>query len=233
MVPPLPTPASPTRYQIEATLGEGGMGTVYRARDGALGRTVALKVIRADSLTPAALERFDVEARAVAALDHPHVVKIHDVLQWPSLDGGTSPALALEFVRGGSLSRKLGKGPLSPALAARLVAMLARAVAHAHERGIVHRDLKPDNVLMADVTGGPDAGHAAGLSQGERLRAGAAIGRAAHDAAGGDHGDAGVFGPRTGRGAARRRAAGRRLLAGRYPLSLADGQGAVRVGVDH
>jgi hypothetical protein len=147
--PALPAPGE--RYEVERLLGKGGMGAVYRARDRVLDRVVALKVIHGEHLTPALRARFQAEARAVARLDHPHIVKVFDVGEFqPPGEPAPVPFLTLEYVEGGSLAGRLGKGePLPPAEAARLVAMLARAMQHAHERGIVHRDLKPDNVLLA------------------------------------------------------------------------------------
>ena len=145
-----PSMATRERYSIEGQLGQGGMGTVYRAHDRLLDRTVALKVIRPEALTPGMRARFEAEARAVARLDHPHIVKVFDVGAGP-MPGEPAPVpfLTLEFIEGGSLGKRLGRGTLTPAEAARLVALLARAMQHAHERGIVHRDLKPDNVLLA------------------------------------------------------------------------------------
>jgi hypothetical protein len=138
------------RYAIEAKLGEGGMGTVYRVRDRLLGRSVALKVIRSEEMSAAMRARFEAEARAVARLDHPHIVKVFDVGQWqPPGEPAPVPFLSLELVEGESLARRLGQKALPPAKAARLIALLARAMQHAHERGIIHRDLKPENVLLA------------------------------------------------------------------------------------
>jgi hypothetical protein len=125
------------------------MGAVYRARDRLLGRTVALKIIRPEAMSPALRARFDTEARAIARLDHPHIVRVYDV------GDGPVPYLTLEYVEGGTLARRLATTALAPAEAARLVALLARALQHAHDRGIVHRDLKPDNVLMAPAAGVP------------------------------------------------------------------------------
>src|SRR5262249_45995240 len=85
-----------------------------------------------------------------AQLDHPHIIKIFDIGEMAAPDGsGTAAYLTLEYVPGGSLAKRLA-GPLEPALAARLVALLARAMQHAHERGIIHRDLEPDNILRAE-----------------------------------------------------------------------------------
>ncbi|MFO0929449.1 MAG: serine/threonine-protein kinase [Gemmataceae bacterium] len=155
-VPSLPPPIEPStptipRYEIEELLGRGGMGAVYRAHDRLLHRRVALKVIRPEAFSHHLRERFLAEARAVARMSHPHIVTIFDVGEWQPPGGGPSmPYLALEYVPGGSLSRRAGTEPLTPAEAARLVRLLARAMHHAHAQGIVHRDLKLDNVLLAD-----------------------------------------------------------------------------------
>jgi formylglycine-generating enzyme required for sulfatase activity len=139
-----PTPAVPG-YQIDGVLGRGGMGVVYKARHLALKRTVALKMIRSSShASPRELARFWMEVEAIARLQHPNIVQIHEVGE---SDG--HPYCALEFVESGSLARKLGEGPVPARDAARLVEALARAVHLAHSRNVVHRDLKPANVLLA------------------------------------------------------------------------------------
>ncbi|HXG10786.1 MAG TPA: serine/threonine-protein kinase [Gemmataceae bacterium] len=136
-------------YEILEVLGQGGMGVVYKARQTRLNRLVALKMIRAGANAgPQELERFRTEAEAVARLEHPNIVQIYEIGEQ-----GGRPFLALEFVRGGSLARRLDGTPLPACQAARLVQTLARAVHHAHQQGIVHRDLKPANVLLtADGT---------------------------------------------------------------------------------
>jgi serine/threonine protein kinase len=131
-------------YEILGELGRGGMGVVYKARQKALNRLVALKVVRAGSAShPEERIRFQIEAEAVASLQHPHIVQVHDYGEHAS-----ALFLALEFVDGFSLEQALAGRPQPPREAARLVEILARAVHHAHQRGIIHRDLKPANVLL-------------------------------------------------------------------------------------
>ena len=131
-------------YDILQELGRGGMGVVYQARQVSLNRLVALKMILAGSHAGTEHKaRFRVEAEAVARLQHPNIVQVHEVGEH---DG--QAYLALEFVEGGSLAQRQAGTPLPPAGAARLVETLARAVHHAHQRNIIHRDLKPANVLL-------------------------------------------------------------------------------------
>jgi hypothetical protein len=132
-------------YEVLEELGRGGMGVVYRARQTSLGRTVALKMILSGPHAGVAdLARFRAEAQAVARLQHPNIVQVHEVGEHGGL-----PFFSLEFVEGGSLASRLDGTPWQPAEAARLVLTLARAVGHAHARGVVHRDLKPGNTLLA------------------------------------------------------------------------------------
>ncbi|MFO0957249.1 MAG: serine/threonine-protein kinase [Isosphaeraceae bacterium] len=132
------------RYEIVETIGQGGMGSVYRARDLTLQRLVALKVApRRPGVADEQWARFNREAKAVARLQHPNIVQIHDVGR---LDD--AQYLVLELVEGESLRELLARGPLPPDDAARLVATMARAVHFAHERGVLHRDLKPANILL-------------------------------------------------------------------------------------
>jgi WD40 repeat protein/serine/threonine protein kinase len=132
-------------YEILGELGRGGMGIVYRARQVRLNRHCALKMILggvyADA--PAAL-RFLAEAEAVARLQHPNIVQIHNIGEADNL-----PFIELEYVDGGSLDRSLDGTPWHERRAAALIEALACGVAEAHRRGIVHRDLKPGNVLLA------------------------------------------------------------------------------------
>jgi serine/threonine protein kinase len=142
---PLPgTPASPPGFHLQGELGKGGMGVVYRARQIGLGREVALKMIRGRAGTSeAARLRFLREARAVAQLKHPGIVPIYTI----GVHAG-QPYFVMELIEGGSLEARLDGKPWPPRAAAELVATLAAAVQHAHEKGIVHRDLKPANVLL-------------------------------------------------------------------------------------
>ncbi|HEV3418078.1 MAG TPA: protein kinase, partial [Pirellulales bacterium] len=134
------------RYEILGELGRGGMGVVYKVRQRNLGRIVALKTLIAGTDSDAELlSRFQAEARAVAALQHPNIVQIHEVGQWNGL-----PYLLLEFMPGGSLADTVRSDPLPAREAARIVEILARAIHFAHSRGIVHRDLKPANVLLSE-----------------------------------------------------------------------------------
>src|SRR5215471_17012300 len=151
--PSVPHPAGPPQvpgYEVEAVLGRGGMGVVYKARHLALKRTVALKMLAAGHPHLAERARFRAEAEAVARLQHANIVQIHEVGE-----AAGRPFFALEYVAGGSLAERLAGQPLSPRDAARLVAALAEAMHLAHSRNLVHRDLKPANVLLAGAAGTP------------------------------------------------------------------------------
>ncbi len=137
-------------YEVSHELGRGGMGVVYLARDTQLNRPCALKMIlAAEHSLPETAERFLAEARLIAELEHPHVIRIYSVGEH---DG--RPYLALEYAEGGSLDKAIEGIPWEPKRAAGLLEPLARAVAEAHRQGIVHRDLKPGNVLL-DAEGMP------------------------------------------------------------------------------
>jgi serine/threonine-protein kinase len=133
-------------YEVEAVLGHGGMGVVFRARHLRLNRIVALKMALAGAyVTPLERQRFQQEAEAVARLRHPNVVQIYDVG-----DHEGRPYFTMEHLEGGSLAQKLSGAPQPAGPAAALLATLADAVHAAHKSGIIHRDLKPANVLLAD-----------------------------------------------------------------------------------
>ena len=141
--PILPS-AVPDGYEIEAELGAGGMGVVYRARHVSLRRTVAIKMLLSGSRANGGeLVRFRGEAEAAAQLQHPNIVQVYEIG-----DHEGCCYIAFEFVDGGNLSQQLRGVPLAAERAARLVECLARAAHVAHQKGIVHRDLKPANILM-------------------------------------------------------------------------------------
>jgi eukaryotic-like serine/threonine-protein kinase len=131
-------------YEILAPLGAGGMGEVYRARDTRLGREVALKVLpESFSRDADRLRRFEQEARAVAALNHPNILAIHDIGE----EGG-SPFIVSELLDGNSLRTELENGALSSRKASDYAAQIAQGLAAAHDKNIVHRDLKPENIFL-------------------------------------------------------------------------------------
>jgi tetratricopeptide (TPR) repeat protein len=136
-------------HDVEAVLGRGGMGVVYKARHVRLNRPVAVKMLLAGMYAgPQELARFRREAEALGGLVHPNIVQVHEAGE---LDG--LPYFTMEFVGGGTLDQKLAGVPLATREAAALVVTLAGAVQAAHEQGIVHRDLKPANILLtADGT---------------------------------------------------------------------------------
>ncbi len=131
-------------YEIVAPIGAGGMGEVYRARDTRLGRDVAIKVLPAEfAADPDRLRRFELEARAVAALNHPNILVVYDV--------GThegAPYLVEELLEGESLRERLQSGARPPRKVIELAAQACSGLAAAHEKGIVHRDLKPENLFV-------------------------------------------------------------------------------------
>jgi WD40 repeat protein len=141
-------------YALLRELGRGGMGVVYEARQVSLGRVVALKMILAGGHAgQAALARFRTEAEAIARLQHPHIVQIHEIGEHDGL-----PFFSLEYCSGGSLAQKLSGTPMQPMDAAALIEPLARAMHAAHSKGVIHRDLKPANVLLVPLAAGESVG---------------------------------------------------------------------------
>jgi serine/threonine protein kinase len=137
-------------------LGSGGMAVVYKARQPTLGREVAVKLLRDTHVGDTGQrDRFVQEARAVARLQHPHLVQLYEYGEVRGADRVTSlPYLVMEYVAGGSLADLLRRSRLLPGEAARLVESLAEAIHHAHQQGIIHRDLKPSNILLQKNEGG-------------------------------------------------------------------------------
>lgn len=132
-------------YEILAILGAGGMGEVYRARDSRLARDVAIKILIESFATDAdRLRRFELEARAIASLNHPNILSVHDL---GSLNG--TQYIVSEFLQGSTLRTKL-RGRLPQRRTVEYATQLAKGLAAAHERGIVHRDLKPENIFLTN-----------------------------------------------------------------------------------
>lgn len=131
-------------FEVLGLLGAGGMGAVYRARDGKLGRDVALKILQDDlSGNREYLHRFEREARAASALNHPNIITIFEINDFEG-----APFIAMELIEGMSLRELLKKGPVPMRKLLDVAAQIADGLASAHERGIVHRDLKPENVML-------------------------------------------------------------------------------------
>src|SRR5580700_3251367 len=131
-------------YRVLEKIGSGAMGEVFRARDERLGRDVALKLIRpASSQNPDHLRRFELEARAAAALNHPNIVAIYDV----GLHNG-SPYLVCELLEGKTLRKRLSDGALPVRVAIDYSLQIVQGLIAAHARRIVHRDLKPENLFV-------------------------------------------------------------------------------------
>src|SRR6187402_486027 len=154
-------------YEVTGTLGAGGMGEVYRARDTKLNRDVALKVISdAFAPDPDRLARFRREAQVLASLNHPRIGAIYGLE-----DSGDTHALVLELVEGDTLANRIARGPLPLDEALPIARQIAEALEAAHEHGIIHRDLKPANIKvtpdgvvkvldfgLAKLTGPPESG---------------------------------------------------------------------------
>ncbi len=147
----VPIPTVIDRYRVQSRLGEGAFGTVYLARDDELARPVAIKVPKRERINqPDDVEQFLREARAVAALDHPHIVPVYDAGRTP--DGLCF--VVSKYIQGSNLADWARHARPSFRESAELVASVALALHHAHKRGLVHRDVKPANILI-DTGGKP------------------------------------------------------------------------------
>ena len=142
-------------YHLSSRIGAGGMGVVYKARDTRLDRTVAIKVLPADTADDAqARERFDREGRAIAALNHPHICALYDIgesavsSQQAALGSNVVRFLVMEYLEGETLSDRLTRGALPLAHALQIAVQIASALDKAHRAGIVQRDLKPGNIVL-------------------------------------------------------------------------------------
>ena len=153
---PTPAAAGPAAvhipgYQILGTLGRGGMGVVYKARQVKADRVVALKLmLNAEHADDAERERFAVEVQAVARMQHPNIVQMFDVGEVASPGGTPLPFFTLEYVSGGTLASKVRQNLLPARESAALLATVSRALQYAHDHHIIHRDLKPGNILLGD-----------------------------------------------------------------------------------
>src|SRR5262245_4526869 len=130
-------------YKVVRLLGRGGMGEVYLAMDGRLGRQIALKVLPAAYLTRDRVQRFQHEARAASALNHPNIVTIHEISE---IDG--KHFIATELVDGETLRQRIRRGRLKDPETLEVGIQVAGALAAAHRAGIVHRDIKPENIML-------------------------------------------------------------------------------------
>lgn len=131
-------------YQLIEPISSGGMATIYKAYQPGLDRVVAIKVLPEFLLNqPGFLERFKIEAQAIAKLDHPHILPIYDYGE-----AERTPYLVMKYVPGGTLKDLMTRGPIDPRQAAPLLRQMAEALEHAHHKGIIHRDVKPSNVLL-------------------------------------------------------------------------------------
>ncbi len=140
------------KYRIVDVIGQGGMGTVYEAEHGAIGRHVAVKVLRPENAQKSdAIERMRHEARVVGQIGHPNICQVFDI---GKLDDGT-PYLVMERLRGETLARRLEtRGPVPAAEVVEIAVQVLAALEAAHRKGVIHRDLKPDNIFLAERASG-------------------------------------------------------------------------------
>ena len=141
------------RYEIQARIGEGGMGVVYKARQTSIDRVIAIKMLNAQmAADPTWVQRFYNEAKACSRLQHPNTIRMFDFGQ--TTDGRLF--MTMEFLDGMSLREALSKGPLAPQRVIKVLIQCCASLAEAHSIGIIHRDIKPDNVFLLNMAGSPD-----------------------------------------------------------------------------
>ena len=141
------------RYEIQARVGEGGMGVVYRARQISIDRIIALKMLNSQmAADPTWVQRFYNEAKACSRLQHPNTIRMFDFGQ--TSDGKLF--MTMEFLDGQSLRDAVAKGPLAPQRVVKILIQCCASLAEAHSIGIIHRDIKPDNVFLLNMAGSPD-----------------------------------------------------------------------------
>ncbi|REJ77938.1 MAG: hypothetical protein DWQ47_16400 [Acidobacteria bacterium] len=139
------------RYQIEKVLGEGGMGTVYLARDSRLARPVALKVLSSDVVKDRdRVERFKHEARSASALNHPHILTVYELGEAEDEGGRPVHYISMEFVEGSTFDELIYSNKARDSKIIQFLAQVAKGLSKAHSAGIVHRDLKPENIMVSD-----------------------------------------------------------------------------------
>jgi serine/threonine-protein kinase len=144
-------------WALEALLGQGSMGHVFKARHQALGRLAAIKVLRPEQYQqPELIQRFFQEARTVNQINHEHIVEISDFIQEPGEKGPSAVYCVMEFLQGQTLGDLLEAGPVEIARGLRIVEQVCDALASAHRVGVVHRDVKPDNIMLIERGGAKD-----------------------------------------------------------------------------
>src|SRR6478735_5460100 len=157
------------RYEIQARIGEGGMGVVYKARQMSIDRIIALKMLNQQMANdPTWVQRFYNEAKACSRLQHPNTIRMFDFGQ--TSDGRLF--MTMEFLDGISLRAALAQGPLAPQRVVKILIQCCASLAEAHSIGIIHRDIKPDNVFLLNMAGSPDV---AKLLEGDRMKTQAGV----------------------------------------------------------
>jgi serine/threonine protein kinase len=141
----LPTGERIGPFEILGPIGKGGMGEIYRARDTRLNRDVAVKMLPEGINDDDSLRRFDRETRAIAALNHPNILAIHDTGLHREV-----PYAVTELLQGETLAERLRSGPLAPPRAAEVAIQIAEGLAAAHAMGVIHRDIKPENIFLTN-----------------------------------------------------------------------------------